>query len=225
MEEPNYPTTGLLFLGLVSLIDPPRAEVAGALAKCRSAHIRVAMVTGDHPKTGAAIAQQIGLLSLPDIDTFQVRQDGMGRPLLALYSNEVEQGVYASTSVSKSSEQLETTRPLFKDAMGRDVKSPFTHSGLPTAHLSRGLVVTGLQLPLFDDEMWSWLLRHEELVFARTTPEQKLKIVLEAQKRGEMVAVTGDGVNDGQNNESGSGAARGEALILFLMRLLFVCCA
>ncbi len=44
--------------------------------------------------------------------------------------------------------------------------------------------------------MWSWALSHEELIFARTSPEQKLRIVMEFQRRGETVAVIGDGTND-----------------------------
>ncbi|HRK45642.1 MAG TPA: HAD-IC family P-type ATPase, partial [Nocardioides sp.] len=52
----------LAFLGLVALVDPPREEVAEALAACRAADIRVVMITGDHPRTAEAIAREIGLL-------------------------------------------------------------------------------------------------------------------------------------------------------------------
>lgn len=52
----------LTFLGLVALEDPPREDVTSALDACRTADIRVAMVTGDHPRTAEAIAREVGLL-------------------------------------------------------------------------------------------------------------------------------------------------------------------
>ncbi len=52
----------LIFLGLVAMIDPPRVEVAGAIAKCHQAGIQVTMVTGDYGLTAEAIAQQIGMV-------------------------------------------------------------------------------------------------------------------------------------------------------------------
>ena len=44
--------------------------------------------------------------------------------------------------------------------------------------------------------MWNWVLSHEELIFARTSPEQKLRIIVEFQRRDEIVAAVGDGTND-----------------------------
>ena len=58
IDEPqNFPLEKLCFVGLVSMIDPPRAAVPDAVSKCRSAGIKVIMVTGDHPITAKAIAK------------------------------------------------------------------------------------------------------------------------------------------------------------------------
>ena len=51
----------LCFLGLAAMADPPRPEVADAVARCHTAGIRIIVVTGDHPLTAAAIAQQLGI--------------------------------------------------------------------------------------------------------------------------------------------------------------------
>ena len=71
-DEPNFPLTGLCFIGLMrwlsspplepllcSMIDPPKATVPNAVSSCRSAGIKVIMVTGDHPITAQAIAKQV----------------------------------------------------------------------------------------------------------------------------------------------------------------------
>lgn len=62
-DDPNFPCEGLRFVGLMSMIDPPRAAVPDAVAKCRSAGIKVIMVTGDHPITAKAIAKSVGIIS------------------------------------------------------------------------------------------------------------------------------------------------------------------
>ena len=62
-ETVNFPLIGFRFVGLISLMDPPRASVPDAVAKCRSAGIRVIMVTGDHPITAKAIAKSVGIIS------------------------------------------------------------------------------------------------------------------------------------------------------------------
>lgn len=60
----------------------------------------------------------------------------------------------------------------------------------------KALVLTGHQLPALTDADWDAVLSKRELVFARTTPQQKLTLVQAYQARGEVIAMTGDGVND-----------------------------
>lgn len=120
-------TQGLELRGLLCLSDPLREEVPAALAQCRSAGIRVILVTGDHPDTARAIAEQAGIVA-PD----------------------------AGTEV----------------------------------------VVTGEALDTMEETELVRRLRAGASVFARTTPEQKLKLVNAVKRLGLLVAMTGDGVND-----------------------------
>lgn len=115
---------GFDLLGLVGLLDAPRAEAQASVAECHAAGIRVVMVTGDHPQTAGAVA---GLVGIP---------------------------VPGTTST-----------------------------------------VTGVELDAMDDE--TLRARADEIaVIARVSPEHKLRIVRSLQQRGEIVAMTGDGVND-----------------------------
>lgn len=121
-ELPDAPTAfDFTFLGLVGLVDPLRAGVPRAIQECRTAGIRVVMITGDYPVTARAIASQAGI-----------------------------------------------------DA-------------------SR--VLTGKDLDMLDDAALASELRRAS-IFARIMPEQKLRIVRALQADGEVVAMTGDGVND-----------------------------
>lgn len=120
LDEDNI-ENGLTLLGIVGIIDPPRAEVAEAIKVARSAGIRSLMITGDSPKTALAIARRIGLRA--------------------------EQAY-----------------------RGSDIDS-------------------------MDDETLSQALE-KEAVFARTTPEHKMRIVTILQGAGHVVGMTGDGVND-----------------------------
>jgi magnesium-transporting ATPase (P-type) len=112
----------LTLLGMVGMIDPPRAEAIAAVAECHGAGIRVKMITGDHAKTAAAIGKQIGLQN-------------------------------------------------------------------------SGKVLTGADLDGMDDvALKSAALECD--IFARTSPEHKLRLVMALQSHGMTVAMTGDGVND-----------------------------
>jgi Ca2+-transporting ATPase len=84
---------GLTFVGLAGMYDPPRAEAKAAVADCRSAGIRVVMITGDHPHTARAIARELGIASadeevLSGIDLQVLTEDGLkGRvPRTAVYA-------------------------------------------------------------------------------------------------------------------------------------------
>jgi Ca2+-transporting ATPase len=123
VELPESIEDGLVLLGLVGMIDPPRAEAKAAVATARRAHIRSVMITGDHPATAQAIAREL--------DIFE--------PGARLLTGADLRGM--------------TDRDL--DAVVEDVR-----------------------------------------VFARVDPEHKLRIVAALQRKGHIVAMTGDGIND-----------------------------
>merc|ERR1711976_91 len=148
-EAENYPMNDLTFVGLISMIDPPRAAVPDAVAKCRSAGIKVIMVTGDHPITAQAIARGVGIISPENETVAEIAK---------------QRGVDVSQV-----DKREATAAVVNGAQLRD----FTESDI-------------------DDV----LRNHKEIVFARTSPQQKLIIVDGCQRAGQIVAVTGDGVND-----------------------------
>jgi sodium/potassium-transporting ATPase subunit alpha len=145
----NFSTNNLRFVGLMSLIDPPRPSVPHAVAVCRTAGIKVIMVTGDHPITAQAIAKSVGIIS----------ED------------------------SKTVEEVAAERGIRPDQVNpADAKACVVHGG-DLKNMSE------IQL----DQI---LRQYSEIVFARTSPQQKLLIVEGCQRAGSIVAVTGDGVND-----------------------------
>jgi len=148
-DEVNFPLDGLRFVGLISMIDPPRAAVPDAVSKCRSAGIKVIMVTGDHPITASAIARSVGIIS---------------------------EGNYTV-------EDLAEERGVPVDQINpRDAHAAVVHGG---------------ELKdISEEQLDEILMYHSEIVFARTSPQQKLIIVEGCQRMGAIVAVTGDGVND-----------------------------
>merc|ERR1711876_95859 len=148
-DDVNFPLEGLRFVGLMSMIDPPRAAVPDAVSKCRSAGIKVIMVTGDHPITAKAIARSVGIIS-----------EG-----------------------TMTVEDIAAQRGCdVKDVNPREAKACVVHGG-EIKDMSEKQI----------DEI---LMYHTEIVFARTSPQQKLIIVEGCQRMGAIVAVTGDGVND-----------------------------
>merc|ERR1712212_526548 len=148
-DDVNFPVDGLRFVGLMSMIDPPRAAVPDAVLKCRSAGIKVIMVTGDHPITAKAIARSVGIIS-----------EG-----------------------TETVEDIATRKGIpVQEVNPREAMAAVVHGGEIKDLSEKAL-----------DEI---LMYHTEIVFARTSPQQKLIIVEGCQRMGRIVAVTGDGVND-----------------------------
>ncbi|CAF3193766.1 unnamed protein product [Rotaria socialis] len=212
-------------IGMFSLLDPARPEVPGAVLKAFQAQIRVAMVTGDHPITAAAIAKKVNILSQEisingGIDTFRIEQDNeKGQTLAYLMRNttiplethvigelttNVEATCMKTLDMSANVANKKKRRNMKPNICKRILKRIQFYFKDPNEVkiaekleiIPYGVVVTGGDIPSMDDYMWDWVLSHKELVFARTSPEQKLRIVMELSKRGEVVAVTGDGTND-----------------------------
>jgi len=148
-DDANFPLVNLRFVGLMSMIDPPRSAVPDAVMKCRSAGIKVIMVTGDHPITAEAIARSVGIIS---------------------ENNETVEDIANRLNID------------VKDVNPRDAHAAVIHEG-ELKNVS-------------EKELDDILMYHSEIVFARTSPQQKLIIVEGCQRMGAIVAVTGDGVND-----------------------------
>ena len=127
------------------MIDPPKVTVPDAVNECRSAGIRVIMVTGDHAITAGAIAKQVGIFS--------------EKNKIINYT--------AQTQIAD-------------------------HEKMKTSAVVEGKVLADMS----EADLDNIIQNHWEIVFARTSPEQKYNIVDSFQRAKNIVAVTGDGVND-----------------------------
>ncbi|MDP3696106.1 MAG: HAD family hydrolase, partial [Desulfocapsaceae bacterium] len=153
-------TTDLVFLGLQGMIDPPRPEAIAAVKTCQAAGILVKMITGDHPITAMAIAEQVGLANSPSCSQTMTARDGL---------RQKKPGTQAKDGPVSQASRMAQERLA---------------EAVP--------VLTGPQLAkLSDSELISVAATTD--VFARVTPEQKLRLVEALQSTGQVVAMTGDG--------------------------------
>lgn len=83
-----------------------------------------------------------------------------------------------------------------KDSQYGSTKEDFDPETTHGLSSKTSIVLSGPEMITLNDNQWDQLCRYDEIVFARTTPEQKLRIVREFQARDEIVGMTGDGVND-----------------------------
>lgn len=167
-EMVSHAKSGLTLVGLVAIVDPPRPEIPGVIRTLRGAGVRIFMVTGDFALTAQAIAAECGIIT--------------------------NQGpsVHDASALSRAplAHESELNDPAAAKRAGKRVR--FDDQSFPTS-----IVVTGSDLIALNEAQWDQLIMsYTEVVFARTTPEQKLRIVRELQSRGMVVGMTGDGVND-----------------------------
>ena len=130
------------------------------------------MVTGDHPITAKAIAKSIHIIRDPCPEDL-AEADGL-------------------IDGSKGDDTMKLFLALPKDVQDKYVKGKDANGDF----ISKAIVINGEQLTYIDEDELDIILQHDQLVFARTSPEQKLRIVNGCQRNGKIVAVTGDGVND-----------------------------
>uniref|UniRef100_A0A7S2FWX1 Cation-transporting P-type ATPase N-terminal domain-containing protein n=1 Tax=Octactis speculum TaxID=3111310 RepID=A0A7S2FWX1_9STRA len=162
----------MTWVGLISLIDPPREAVPKSVKLCREAGVKVVMVTGDHPLTAKAIARKVNIIKA---DAMTV-EDYMEAHNL---DTKVEAAQHAR--IADDDECLNKMENAHKRATKSHIEAK---------------VVPGWELKDMSSLEVKMSFMYRDLVFARTSPEQKLKIVNAAQQMGHVVAVTGDGVND-----------------------------
>ncbi|KAJ2351167.1 hypothetical protein GGF43_004106 [Coemansia sp. RSA 2618] len=176
----------LCAVGLVGLVDPPRAEILDSVGKFQGAGIRVFMVTGDYAPTAAFVARQCGIITNSLVDGIAEvnARVAIGKPEKHLSEADAALNRH-STAYSPH------TSPL--PSHHRKVSE--TDSEHTLANRST-LVVSGPELLGLRAEHWDAIATYDECVFARITPEQKLQVVVEMRARGCIVAVTGDEVND-----------------------------
>ncbi|KAF1801111.1 hypothetical protein FB192DRAFT_1429110 [Mucor lusitanicus] len=177
--------TSLVIVGMIAIVDPPRPESAETVSICRKAGIRFFMVTGDFPITAAAIAREIGIFTTEHPHTVRDLDPTKN-------TSDVVKYVPRKFTDAAPATDLESYG-------NSESSSTINHKGLSDVvenGVSKSLLLSGSDMITLNDAQWEQVCQYEEIVFARTSPDQKLRIIKEFQKRENVVAMTGDGVND-----------------------------
>ena len=119
-DAATYPQSGLVFAGLISLVDPPTPGVEEAIDTCRDAFMRVTMVTGDHPLTAEAIARKVGIITLPtarDVAFAEGLGDESEVPKGALLDDSRFASLFTNPdfAISRDSEEYQALHPHAKE--------------------------------------------------------------------------------------------------------------
>jgi Ca2+-transporting ATPase len=193
--------TGLIFAGLQGMIDPPRPEAVDAVAGCKKAGIRVVMITGDHAVTAEAIAKKLGIE-----EEEVVVEDLAAKPLEAMTDEELlsvtkelanvlaqRSGLSGQAPASLTGKHIQAMSDMEFFAFMKDVLAALVKRAGPEGAVRK--VLTGKDLETMSDAALFHLVQKVS-VYARVAPHHKLRITQQLLKHGEIVAMTGDGVND-----------------------------
>ncbi|MDK2931845.1 MAG: P-type Ca2+ transporter type [Bacillota bacterium] len=200
--DPDDIERDLVFVGLMGMMDPPRAEVPAAVRTCREAGIVPIMITGDHKDTAIAVAKAIGLG--PGAGAGAGAGAGSGAGTGAGAGAGVAAGTGAGPDVGatvgySSSGASSGASP---GAAAAWIVGPSTAGSAPAAADAASPAVIGFPEALSGSELDA--MSDEELdaavrrvsIYARVSPEHKVRIVEALQRQGHVAAMTGDGVND-----------------------------
>uniref|UniRef100_A0AC35FTA5 Cation-transporting P-type ATPase C-terminal domain-containing protein n=1 Tax=Panagrolaimus sp. PS1159 TaxID=55785 RepID=A0AC35FTA5_9BILA len=169
----NFPDDSWCFLGMTALYDPPIPGIAEAVKAADKADIRLFMISGDHPVTSEALARQM------QFDFGDSNIAAADASIASIASGIVGEGVDVEKVSSRKSSMSSTS---------------FSTNSIRIDPIANLECIRGEMVKELSQADWARLLSRKRVVFARTTPLQKMKIVKSCQQTNAIVAVTGDGV-------------------------------
>jgi sodium/potassium-transporting ATPase subunit alpha len=170
-EVMGHARAGLTLVGLTGIIDPPRDEIPSVVGILRGAGIRIFMV----------------MLFLPSLLAYLTAAKVTGDFALTAQAIAIECGI-----ITQRPEHIHGVSSLSRNPSSYSIDKSSNEDN----QVATSITLSGPELITLNENQWDQLCSYQEIVFARTTPEQKLRIVREFQSRSCVVGMTGDGVND-----------------------------